>query len=326
MSRCFSRVPARACMAMAALSLSAAAHAVYPDHPITIVVPFNTGTTPDIISRLLAAEMGKESGANFVVLNRVGASGIIGTQYVANAAPDGYTIAYANVSTLAINQSLFRKLPYDADEQLAPVAYIGEVQNVLAVRPGLNVKSVDELIALAKKEPGKLVLANGGNGTTGDLSGRMFTSMARISVVNVPYKGGVEADMALVRGEGDLLFDNISSMLPFINQGQVIPLAVTGSKRDPVLPQLPTLDELGLKGYHAVAWMGYVAPAATDPKILDWLNQAMNKALAAPDVREKLKSLADNPSTGPRRALFDLAHQERPVWAKVVKDADIHID
>ncbi|MGN6458914.1 MAG: Bug family tripartite tricarboxylate transporter substrate binding protein, partial [Achromobacter mucicolens] len=152
-----------AASAMMSLTAVSAAQAAYPEHPVTIVVPFNTGTTPDLVSRLLAAEMAKQTGGNFVVQNRTGASGIIGTQAVANAAPDGYTIGFANVATLAINQSLYAKLQYDADKQLAPVALTGSVQNLLAVRPGLNVKSVAELIALAKKEPGKLVVSSGGN-------------------------------------------------------------------------------------------------------------------------------------------------------------------
>jgi len=311
---------------VAAAALPVAAHAEYPDRPVTIVVPFNTGTTPDIVTRLLASVISKDTGGNFVVQNKVGASGIIGTQYVANQPADGYTLAFANVATLAINQSLYSKLPYDADKQLAPVALTGSVQNVLAVRPTLGVKTVADLIALGKKEPGKLVFSSGGNGTTGHLSAAMFGTMAGIKMMHVPYKGGVEADLAVLRGEADMVFDNISSIANFMDQGKVIPLAVTGATRDPLLPNLPTLDELGLKGYKAVAWTGYVAPAGTDPKILDWLNAAINKALAEPEVQAKLKTLAYVPVMKPRQALFDIAHEERPVWAKVIKDADVHID
>lgn len=303
-----------------------AAHAAYPEHPVTIIVPFNTGTTPDIVSRLLAAEMAQQTGGNFVVQNRTGASGIIGTQAVANANPDGYTIGFANVATLAINQSLYSKLAYDADKQLTPVALTGSVQNILAVRPELNVKSVAELIALAKKDPGKLVVASGGNGTTGHLSAAMFSAMAGVELMHVPYKGGVEADLALLRGEADIVFDNISSISSFVNQGKVVPLAVTDLKRDPLMPKLATLDEQGLKGYRAVAWTGYVAPAGTDPKIVGFLNDAMNKALQTPSVREKLASLAYVPNIGPAQALFDIAHAERPVWANVIKQANVKID
>ncbi|WP_144638398.1 Bug family tripartite tricarboxylate transporter substrate binding protein [Bordetella genomosp. 13] len=320
------RLLSRALLPTAALLAAPAAHAQYPEHAVTIVVPFNTGTTPDLVTRLLAAEMGKSTGGNFVVLNRVGASGMIGTASVANADPDGYTIGFANVATMAINQSLYKKLPYDADKQLTPVALTGSVQNVLAVRPGLNVKSVDELIAMAKKAPGKLVVASGGNGTTGHLSAAMFMSMAGIELMHVPYKGGVEADLAVLRGEADLVFENISSIASFIDQKKVVPLAVTGAARDPILPELPTLDELGLKGYQAVAWTGYVAPAGTDPKILDFLNGAMNKALASQEVQDKLKAMAYVPHVGPRQALFDRAHKERPVWAQVIRQANVNVD
>ena len=315
-----------AASAMMSLTAVSAAQAAYPEHPVTIVVPFNTGTTPDLVSRLLAAEMAKQTGGNFVVQNRTGASGIIGTQAVANAAPDGYSIGFANVATLAINQSLYAKLQYDADKQLAPVALTGSVQNLLAVRPGLNVKSVAELIALAKKEPGKLVVSSGGNGTTGHLSAAMFGAMAGVEFMHVPYKGGVEADLAVLRGEADLVFDNISSIAAFVDQGKVVPLAVTDLQRDPSMPNLATLDEQGLKGYRAVAWTGYVAPAGTDPKVLDYLNGAINKALQSPDVQEKLKTLSYVPNIGPRQQLFDRAHAERPVWAQVIKQANVKID
>jgi tripartite-type tricarboxylate transporter receptor subunit TctC len=312
--------------AVLGLAVAATAQAAYPEHPVTIIVPFNTGTTPDIVSRVLAAEMTKQTGGNYVVQNRTGASGIIGTLAVANATPDGYTIGFANVATLAINQGLYPKLQYDADKQLTPVSLTGSVQNILAVRPGLNVKTLAELIALAKKDPGKLIVASGGNGTTGHLSGAMLSSMAGVEFLHVPYKGGVEANLAVMRGEADLVFDNISSMSSFVNQGRVVPLAVTDLQRDPTMPQLATMDEQGLKGYRAVAWTGYVAPAGTDPKVLEFLNAAMNKALQSPDVQEKLRSLSYVPNIGPRQQLFERAHAERPVWAQVIKQANVKLD
>ena len=195
--------------ASAVLSLTAASavQAAYPEHPVTIVVPCNTGTTPDLVSRLLAAEMAKQTGGNFVVQNRTGASGIIGTQAVANAAPDGYTIGFANVATLAINQSLYAKLQYDADKQLAPVALTGSVQNLLAVRPGLNIKSVAELIAMAKKDPGKLVVASGGNGTTGHIAGAMLVFIPAIGEFVIPsLLGGPGTQMI-----GRILWDEFFS-------------------------------------------------------------------------------------------------------------------
>lgn len=305
---------------------SAPAFARYPDRPITLIVPFNAGTTPDIVSRLLADEVSRELGQQVVVLNRVGASGIIGTQAVISAPADGYTIGFANVATLAINQSLYKKLPYDADRQLAPVALTGFVQNVLAVRKGLGVASVADLVAAARREPGKLTVGSGGNGTTGHLSAEMFKSLAGVSIRHIPYKGGPEADLALMRGEVDLVFENITSISPYLKNGSVIPLAVTGAHRDSRLPKLPTLAESGLKDYQAVAWTGYVAPAGTDAQILDQLNQAFNKAANTPAMRQRLADMAYEVSTGPRSALFDLAHKERPVWAAVIKSSGATLD
>jgi len=310
----------------AALLLATGASAAYPDKPITIIVPFNAGTTPDILSRMLADQMGRDMGQSVIVMNRVGASGIIGTQALINSAPDGYTVAYANVATLAINQGLYKKLPYDADKQLAPVALAGYVQNVLVVKPELGVKSVAELIALARKKPGALSVGSGGNGTTGHLSAEMFKSMAGVFMTHIPYKGGLEADLALIRGEIDVLFENITTIAPYITSGKVVALGVTGTRRDATLPNMPTMAEAGLKGYNAVAWTGYVAPAGVDPQILDTLNKAFNTALTHPQMKARLAAMAFEATPGPRNALFDLAHKERPVWADVIRKSGAAID
>lgn len=314
---------------MAVLTLSAlplAASAAFPDKPITIIVPFNAGTTPDLLTRLVADQMGRDLNQAVVVMNRVGASGIIGTSAVINAPADGYTIAYANVATLAINQSLYKKLPYDADRQLAPVALAGYVQNVLVVRPELGVNSVTELIALAKKKPGALSVGSGGNGTTGHLSAEMFKALSGTFMTHIPYKGGLEADLALMRGEIDVLFENISTILPYIKSGKVLALGVTGTQRDPMLPKLPTMAETGLTGYNAVAWTGYVAPVGVDTQVLETLNRAINATLSNPQVKAKLAGMAFEATPGPRKALWDLAHKERPVWAEVVKRSGAAVD
>ena len=311
---------------LAALAFCSQAQAAFPDKAITLIVPFNAGTTPDIVSRLLADAVSRDIGQPVVVMNRVGASGIIGTQAVASAPADGYTIGFANVATLAINQSLYSKLPYDADKQLAPVALIGGVQNVLAVRSSLGVKDVAGLIALAKQQPGKLTVGSGGNGTTGHLSAEMFKTMAGVSIVHVPYKGGLEADLALLRGEIDLVFENITSIAPHLKGDKLTPLAVTGATRDPRLPKLPTVAETGLTGYQAVAWNGYVAPAGVEPKTLDFLNAAFNKALSSPVVKQQLNAQAYEVHVGPRQALFELAKKERPVWADVIRRSGATLD
>ncbi|WP_304307710.1 tripartite tricarboxylate transporter substrate binding protein [Pseudacidovorax intermedius] len=311
---------------LAAFALAGQALAAFPDRPVTLIVPFAAGTTPDIVSRLLAEAIGRDLGQPVVVMNRVGASGIIGTQALIAAPADGYTIGYANVATLAINQSLYKKLPYDADRQLAPIALTGSVQNVLAVRSDLGVQDVAGLIALARKNPGKLTVASGGNGTTGHLSAEMFKSMAGLAIVHIPYKGGVEADLALLRGEVDLVFENTTSIAPHLKTGKIVPLAVTGAARDSRLPTLPTLAESGLPKYQAVAWNGYVAPAGVDPKILDVLNAAFNKALRTPAVKQQLDAQAYDVHVGPRQDLFDLAQKERPVWAEAIRHSGATLD
>ncbi|MET0186831.1 MAG: tripartite tricarboxylate transporter substrate binding protein [Achromobacter sp.] len=311
---------------LAAMLMGGAAAAAYPERPITIIVPFNAGTTPDILTRMLGDAMSRDLGQSVVVMNRVGASGIIGTQAVINAQPDGYTIGFANAATLAINQSLYKKLPYDADTQLQPVAETGSVQNVLAVRTALGVNSVAELIAYAKANPGKLTVGSGGNGTTGHLSAEMFKAMAGVSIMHVPYKGGLEADLALLRGEVDLVFENVASILPYLSNPSVKPLAVTGTVRDFTLPELPTMAESGLKGYQAVAWTGFVAPAAVDKKIADRLNQSVNKALETPEIQARLKSLAISVEPGPTDALFKRAVRERPIWAEAVRSSGAVVD
>jgi tripartite-type tricarboxylate transporter receptor subunit TctC len=205
------------------------------------------------------------------------------------------------------------------------VALTGFVQNVLAVRKGLGVKSVSGLITLARSAPGKLSVGSGGNGTTGHLSAEMFKAMAGVSITHIPYKGGPETDLALMRGEVDLVFENITSISPYLKNGSVVPLAVTGARRDSRLPKLPTMAETGLKDYQAVAWTVYVAPAATDPQILDLLDKAFNKAANSDAMKARLADMAYEVTTGPRGAFFDLA-KERPVWAAVIKSSGAAID
>ncbi|MFM2348787.1 MAG: hypothetical protein RL654_3540 [Pseudomonadota bacterium] len=312
--------------AVLSLGIALPALAAYPEKPITLIVPFNTGTTPDIVSRLLADAMGRELGQTVVVINKVGASGLVGTQAVATAAPDGYTIAYANVATMAINQSLYKKLPYDADRQLVPIALTGSVQNVLVVRKELGVKSVAELVALARKQPGKLTVGSGGKGTTGHLSAEMLKTMAGIDLLHVPYKGGAEADLALVRGEVDMVFENITSIKPHLASGKLLPLAVTGVQRDRRMPELATMAELGFPRYHAVAWNGYVAPVGTDAARITVLNKAFNKVLGTPEIASRLETMAYEPTQSKPAALFELAVKERPVWAEVIRAAGLEND
>jgi tripartite-type tricarboxylate transporter receptor subunit TctC len=254
----------QALVRLAALPWVAAAlpaRAAWPERPIRLIVPFAAGGSPDVICRLLGNELARSLGQAVVIDNKPGASGSIGTLELARAAPDGYTLGYANVGTLSINLSLFSALPYQRDTQLTPVAMMGFVQNALVVRRDLGVKTVAELLALARSRPGKLTMGSAGNGTTGHLGGELFKSQTKTFIVHVPYRGSPQALQDLMGGQVDMMFDNLSSVGPHIRQGRVTALAVSGSRRSPAFADLPTLKEAGLPDYEIVAWGGIVAPA-----------------------------------------------------------------
>ena len=292
----------------------------YPTKPIRLVVPSAAGGAPDAICRALAVDLAKALGQPIIVDNKAGASGVIGLQEVVRALPDGHTLGYANVGTLAINQSLLGSaLTYDADKQLVGLALLGHVQNALVVRPDLPVKSVAELIAYAKQRPGKLSMGSAGVGTTGHLGGELFKEMAGVFIVHVPYRGSPQAIQDLIGGQVDVMFDNLTSIAPHIRSGRVRALAVSGAVRSPQFADLPTMQEAGLKGYATVAWGGLVAPAGTPADIVTRLNTEINKALATKALRDTYAQMAFEPTPGPAAALFERAQRERPLWAQVVK-------
>ena len=292
----------------------------YPTKPIRLVVPSAAGGAPDAICRALAVELAKGLGQSIFVDNKAGASGVIGLQEVIRASPDGHTLGYANVGTLAINQSLLgANLTYDADKQLIGLALLGHVQNALVVRPDLPVKTVAELIAYAKQRPGKLSMGSAGVGTTGHLGGELFKEMAGVFMVHVPYRGSPQAIQDLIGGQVDVMFDNLTSIATHIRSGRVRALAVSGEVRSPQFADLPTMQEAGLKGYATVAWGGLVAPAGTPADIVNRLNTEINKALATKVLRDTYAQMAFEPTPGSATALFERAQRERPLWAQVVK-------
>ncbi|GKS98752.1 tripartite tricarboxylate transporter substrate binding protein [Acidovorax sp. SUPP3434] len=290
----------------------------YPDHPIRLVVPSAAGGSPDAVCRILTNELPKALGQPFVVDNKPGASGNIGMADVFRAPADGYTLGYANVGTLAINKALYSKLPYDPDA-LVSIGLIGFVQNALVVRKDLPVQSVKDLIALARAKPGELTVASGDSGTTGHLSGELFKASTQVSMTHIPYKGSPQAITDLMGGVVDLMFDNLSSILPHIQSGRVRVLAVTGAARSPQLPQLPTVAEAGVQGYETVGWGGIVAPPGTPSAIAAQLNKALNDALRLPPVQEKYAALGFELTPGPPERLIERARKESPMWADVVK-------
>ncbi|MBC7719392.1 MAG: tripartite tricarboxylate transporter substrate binding protein [Chitinophagaceae bacterium] len=312
----------------ASLALMApfAAHAAWPDKPVRLVVPSAAGGTPDLICRILSNELSRSLGQTIIIDNKPGASGNIGMQEIVRAAPDGYTLGYGNVGTLAINKSLFAKLPYDPEKQLQAVALLGYVQNALVVRSSLPVKSVQELIALAKSKPATLMMGSAGNGTAGHLGCELFKSMTGTFILHVPYRGSTQVIQDLMGGSVDLIFDNLSSIAPHIKSGRVRILAVSGRSRSPQFPDIPTMVEAGVPGYETTAWGGIVVPAGTPREIILRLNNEINKVLGNSAVNEKFNAISFETTIGPPERLFDRALRETRIWADVVKRSGARID
>jgi tripartite-type tricarboxylate transporter receptor subunit TctC len=300
--------------------------AQWPERPIRLVVPSAAGGSPDALCRLLTNELSKLLGQAIIVDNKPGASGNIGMVDIVNSAPDGYTLGYGNVVTLAINKSLFKKLPYDSERQLVPVALLGYVQNALVVRKELGVNSVKELIALARSKPGVLSMGSAGNGTTGHLCGELFKGMAGISMTHIPYRGSPQAIQDLMGGQVDLMFDNLSSISPHIQAGRLKALAVTGARRSALFPAIPTMAESGVAGYDVVAWGGIVAPARTPHAVVAQVNAAINTVLSNPANQEKYAAIGFETLTGPPERLSERAARETPIWADVVKRSGAQVD
>ncbi|RPH44084.1 MAG: tripartite tricarboxylate transporter substrate binding protein, partial [Burkholderiales bacterium] len=304
--------------AVAGMPTLAWGQAPYPSRPIRFVVPFAAATGADIACRNLTQPLAVVLGQPVIVENRGGGAGSIGSVEIAKAAPDGYTIGYGNVGTLSINRALLSSLPYNPDG-FTPIAMLGRVQNVLVVRNDMPVKTVQDLIAYARKNPGKLNMASGGNGTTGHLGGELFKAMAGVFMVHVPYRGAGQALADLMGGSADLMFDNIASALPHIKSGRIRALGVSGAQRSPVLPDVPTIQEAGLKDYETTAWGGVVGPPGMPAELVQRLNRDINRTLEQPAVKERYAAMAFETLTGPPEALMALARAEAPRWADVVR-------
>ncbi|WP_354440797.1 Bug family tripartite tricarboxylate transporter substrate binding protein [Ottowia thiooxydans] len=313
-------------MLAAAGSWSGASASSYPNRSLRLIVPGAAGGAPDLLCRVMGSALASALGQAVVIDNRPGAGGIAGTLEMVRAAPDGYTLGYANVGTLAINRALYGQLPYDPDRQLAPVAMTGFVQNALVVRNELPILTVGHLISYLKKNPRKVTMASAGNGTTSHLSGELFKSMTGTSMLHVPYRGSSAAIQDLIGGRVDVMFDNLSSICPFIESDRVRGLAVTGARRSPLLPHLPTVREAGVSGYESVAWGGIVVPAGTRTDIINVLNGEFTAMMSNAGVRESLTRLSLEPASGPTDVLFELAKRETPVWASLVRRANVQID
>jgi tripartite-type tricarboxylate transporter receptor subunit TctC len=298
----------------------------YPSKPIRIIVPFPAGGIADLFGRVIGQKFTEAWGQPAVVDNRPGAGGNIGADIVAKSAPDGYTLVTGSIGTHAVNVSLFSKLPYDPIRDFAPVSLIMEAEGLLVVHPSLPVKSVKELIALARARPGQIAYASAGYGTAAHLSGELFKSMAKVDMVHVPYKGNVPAITDLIAGQTSLLFATMPTVLPQVQAGRLRALAVTSSSRSPAAPALPTIAEAALPGFSVTNWIGFFAPAGTPREVVAKLNGEVARIMQAPDIQKRLaaEGATFSPWTPEQFGAFVKAEQTK--WAKVVKEAGIRVD
>jgi tripartite-type tricarboxylate transporter receptor subunit TctC len=317
------RVVVAICIGLSASAYGAAGPAAdYPTRPIRLIVPFSPGGSNDIMARLVGQKFHESMGQQVIVDNRPGASGIVGTELAANAQPDGYTLLMMSL-TLTVNPSLYRKLPYDTQKDLVPITLVASAPLMLVVNPSLPIKSVKELIAYARSNPGKLNFGSGGRGATPHLAGEMLKTMAGIEMTHVPYKGGGPALSDLIAGQIQLMLENIPSTLPFVKAGKLRALAVSGKKPSALLPDLPTLDEAGLQGYEIVGWNGLFFPAGTSSGIVRKIHAETVEMLAQPEVKERLATLgAEGVGSSPSE-FSAFVRAEIAKWARVVKQAGL---
>ena len=295
----------------------------YPSKPIKVVVGFAAGGPADVLARIIGQRMATILGQNLVVENRPGAGGTIGARSVAGAEPDGYTLLFGNTSTLVIGPLMNRNLDYDALKSFAPIASVGTSSNLLVVNPAFPAASVQELVAHAKANPGKLNYSSPGIGTPPHLIGEMFRQRAGIEITHVPYRGGGQAAGDVVSGQVQLTFENPAVALPLAQAGRIRALAVTSETRNPQAPDIPTMSESGFPGFISVSFTGMVAPAGTPAEIVSKLNAAVNDSLAAPDVQATLTKLAVEPRPGSPQEFAAFLAREREKWGAMIKAAGV---
>lgn len=304
------------------LCASGAAHAAWPEHSITIIVPAAPGGTTDIATRIIADKLASQLGQSVVVENRAGAAGIIGSQQLARAKPDGYTLIMGNIGPNAINYSMYDGLPYKASD-FAPITLVISVPNVLVVNEKSPAHNVNELIALLSKDPAQATFGSSGTGQSPHLSGELFKQRAGVQATHVPYKGAGPAVSALLAGQFGFMVDNLPSSMPHIQSGKFRALAVTSAERVPELPDVPTMKEAGIDDMVVTAWFGLIAPAGTPAPVIDKLAQATQAVLAQPEVQQRFHAMggrAGGNSPAESAAFID---QERERWSTTVKAAGL---
>ena len=299
----------------------------YPTKPVHFVVPYPAGGYYDLLARVIGAKLSENWGQPVLVENRVGANGMVGTDFVAKSAPDGYTIIMGGIGPFGISPGLYTKMAYDPVRDFAPVIHVASAPNVLVVHPSVNARSVKELIALARSQAGALTFSSAGSGSSQHLSGEMFDSMVGVKMTHVPYKGSAPSITAVLGGQVSLLFGTMADVVTHIRAGKLRALAVTSARRTPALPDVPTMIEAGVPGYEATAWFGVFAPAATPNDLVVKLNQDIGHILQMPDVLERISQQGSAEIIGGTPEQYGaFARAEIAKWAKVVKDSGAKAD
>lgn len=316
------RTIAAALLAGVAAHLPATAFAAYPEKPIRCVVPFPPGGGTDILARLVALELTKTLGWQFVFDNRPGAAGNIGLDIGAKSAPDGYTIVVGQTSNLAVNPNLYSKLPYDSLRDFAPISLLSSMPIAIMIPAKSPYQKLSELIDAAKAKPGELTIASTGNGTIGHLSGELLQRAAGVKMTHVPYKGAAVAFPDLISGRIAVFHSSVETAMPQVNAGTIRVLAVTAANRVPVLKNVPTVAEFGIKGVEASTWFGYLAPAKTPRAIVERLSAEVSRAISKPEVRDRLASAGEQVTPGPE-AFTAVLKADLAKWGKVIKETGL---
>ena len=311
--------------AFAALAPSAC-FAAYPDKPIRLIVPSAAGGAPDVLMRALATQLSLQMGVPFIIDNKPGGSYTIGTMDLVRSAPDGYTLAYGNVVSLATNRSLLPNIPYDIDKDLTLISNAVRVVNLMVVNNNLPVKTVQELVTYAKKNPGKLAFASDGNGTTAHLGMELFKSMTQTYMLHVPYKAATSGLTDLMGGGVQLMMINSPVAGPHAQAGRVRALGISGSQRSSTYPEIPTISESGVPGFEVVAWGGLMAPGNLPKEIVNRLNTEIRTALSSPAVKERFKALGAETDPSSPEEFRELSRRETEKWARVIKFSGAKVD